>query len=76
LGYEIEFYNKYKTRHNLTKCGAGVGKQLREKVKRAMLPKCQLCGESAEVVYENEYWTYTFDEKTERGETYDKTENV
>jgi hypothetical protein len=30
----------------------------------AKRPKCHMCGESAEVVYENEYWTYTFDEKT------------
>lgn len=27
-------------------------------------PKCSVCGKLAELVYENEYWTYTFDEKT------------
>jgi uncharacterized protein with PIN domain len=28
------------------------------------LPRCLLCGKSLETVYENEYWTYTFDQKT------------
>jgi len=32
--------------------------------KKAKLPKCWYCGKSAELVYENEYWTYWFDEKT------------
>jgi hypothetical protein len=27
-------------------------------------PKCHECGETLEVVYENEYWTYYLDEKT------------
>jgi predicted Zn-ribbon and HTH transcriptional regulator len=27
-------------------------------------PKCPVCGKILDVVYENEYWTYTFDEKT------------
>ena len=32
--------------------------------KIAELPKCHECGEIAKVVYENEYWTYSFNEKT------------
>lgn len=32
--------------------------------KVADLPKCHECGEIVEVVYENEYWTYAFDQKT------------
>jgi len=32
--------------------------------KKAKLPKCWHCGKSVEVVYENECWTYWFDEKT------------
>lgn len=32
----------------------------------ALLPKCHEYDEIAEVVYENEYWTYTFDGKTEK----------
>jgi DNA-directed RNA polymerase subunit RPC12/RpoP len=32
--------------------------------KKARLPKCWHCGKRAEVVYENEYWTYTFDKRT------------
>jgi hypothetical protein len=35
-------------------------------MKTAILPKRQLRGESAEVIYENEYWTYTVDDKTEK----------
>lgn len=31
--------------------------------KKAKLLKCGHCGKPAEVVYENEYWTYWFDEK-------------
>jgi hypothetical protein len=27
-------------------------------------PKCHVCGKILDVVYENEYWTYTFDEST------------
>jgi hypothetical protein len=27
-------------------------------------PICPVCGKPLEAVYENEYWTYSFDEKT------------
>jgi hypothetical protein len=32
--------------------------------KTARLPKCRECGRALEDVYENEYWTFSFNEKT------------
>jgi hypothetical protein len=48
----------------LKKCGGRGVKTVTRQVKMAKLPKCSVCGKFAELVYENEYWTYTFDEKT------------
>jgi len=34
------------------------------KIQKFEPPKCQGCEKPLEVVYENEYWTYIFDETT------------
>jgi transcription initiation factor IIE alpha subunit len=42
------------------------GKDHQSRVAKAgrKLPSCPRCGKTLELVYENEYWTYTFDEET------------
>ena len=44
-------------------------KVVKRQGKIALLPKCHRCGKLAEQVYQNEYWTYSFNEDKGRYES-------